>query len=748
MKKKFVQIAAIVLALSLLPTSFAAEADESAVRSASQNDPVDDSFVFESVEETTDSEQDATDFGNDELDSEQGTVSDEVAPEDVTTGAEGDETDQEQGSVESEDDVNDPEQGSTDPSEDVENPEQGNADSGEGNEDPEEGGTNPGEDTENPEQGSTDPDEGDEDPEQGSTDPDEGDEDPEQGGTEPDDDVYPEQGGNQPEDPVEPVEPAEPDVPEIIVPVLETEEENETVIRVGLNYGSSALTSANLWNSVGTGYRFGFHVGSVFNQVGSSSQTKISILKTQNLYYTSVMSDGYSGYGSSETTGPAVGCVHLQLPGTYATFAETKAAADSVGGFPAWINGEFVVRYGVFLTADAARSAQVSNNLINTSVVGTSEYGLTVVITGTNIPIFQYDGGAEHSKFVVKPGLDNSVKSATHYKGIKYYDNFRFERIDGGDITVVNLVDVDDYVRGVIPYEMSPSFPLEALKAQVVTARSYAFANTNKSHQKLGFDVCTSIHCQVYYGIGGATEHTDRAVDETAGLFAWYEDEIILAVFHSSDGGATENSENVWFEALPYLRGVEDPYEALALDMIKAYKQNYNWTKTYTGAQLKNLLNEKGFMCSEIIDIKAKNTDTGNVYSITLTDTNGKSWTFSKQDMKTKFGLSSMRFTVSNGVDGYTLTNEQTIAAVNGAWVIGADGQLVQISASPVYALTSGGVQEVEGSDLSDMKFVFEGTGSGHNLGMSQWGAYAMAKEGFTFDQILKFYYTGIEIHE
>ena len=684
MRRKFVQIAALILAFSLLPTSFAA-AETDGYQNVQQNAL---GNYAEAVSTSESSENE------DKAGSEETEVVGSSVSETPDAGGE----------------VTDPEQGATEPS-------------GEGTA-PEQDVTNPeGEGT----QGTTDP-------EQETTEPGA---DPEQGTIEPGDEVTnPDQGTTEPE------------VPEIIVPALETEERPGNLLRVGLSYGDNALTSANLWNSVGTGYRFGFHDGAVLKLVGNTSETKISVLKTQNLYYTPVMSDGYSGYGTAETSGPAVGCIHLQLPGTYATFSETKAAADAIGGFPAWINGEFVVRYGTFLTGDAAREAQAAKGLSDAVVVGTSEYGLIVVVTGTNTPVFQYDGGVENAVLVVKPGLNNNEKTVTHYKGIKYYGSFCYERLNGGDITVVNLVDVDDYVRGVIPYEMSPSFPLEALKAQAVSARSYAVSSTNKSHQKLHFDVCTSIHCQVYYGTGGATARTDQAVDETAGLFAWYGDKIILAVFTSSDGGATENSENVWYEALPYLRGVQDPYEILALDTIKAYKQSYEWTKTYTGTKLQTLLNQKGFMCSEIVDVKAKNTDTGNVYSITLTDTNGKSWTFSKYDMKSMFGLGSMRFTVSNGGDGFALADNQSIQSLYGAWVVNGEGELIQTTASPVYAMTANGIQEVENTDISAREFVFKGTGSGHNLGMSQWGAYAMAKEGFTYDQILKFYFTGIEIHK
>ena len=681
MRKKFVQIAAIVLAISILPNSFAAA--ESGVDSNTQQAAQVNTADVVSVSENTGTETETSAAESPVTDEDSSTVT--ANPDNELTGLE-------QEANESGGDDTTSEQETTEPGADATNPEQGT--------------TEPGGEGTDPEQGATDEPGGEgTDPEQGTT---------------------------------------EPVVPEIIVPILKTEEESGNLLRVGMNYGSKALTSANLLNAIGSGYRFGFHDGNTFYQVGITYQTSISVLKTQNLYYTPVMPDGYQGYGTAETSGPAVGCVHLQFPGTYATFSEARVAADAIGGFPAWINGEFVLRYGVFLSADAAREAQAAKGFTDTTVVGTSEYGLIVVKTGTDFPIFQYDGGIDHPMLVIKPGLNNNVKTVTHYKGIKYYGSFQYERINGGDITVVNLVNMDDYVRGVIPYEMSPSWPVEALKAQAVAARSYAVASVNASHKRNHFDVCTSTCCQVYYGTGGATERTDQAVDETAGLYAWYGDEVILAVFHASDGGATENCENVWNEALPYLRGVIDPYEILAAD-----KNPYDeWAKTYTGKQLKDILNGLGYGCSEIVSVTVNPSDTGNAQSLTFVDRNGKNWTISKyKNVKTNLGLKSMRYTISSG-NNYALANEQTIGNLYGTWVLDGNGNLVQVNASPVYAMTANGVEKVPGSEISEATFVFNGSGSGHNLGMSQWGAYAMAKEGFTYDQILKFYFTGIEIHE
>lgn len=690
MRRKFVQIAAIFLALSLLPTSYAAaEPDVSAdtLPTAAVNTTEPSALDGNDVPQTTES-------GTEVSNSEPGTIENsdgEIIPDQSSTEPGGEAVDSEQGTIGPDGDGTDSEQGATESGGDGTGSEQGT--------------TEPGGDGTDSEQGTTEPGSGEGDPNQGTT---------------------------------------EPDIPEVVVPVLETENKSANIIKVGLSYGSNAVSGGNLWNAVGSGYRFGFEDENSFYKVGYTIETKISILKTKNLYYSALLSDGYSGYSETTSNGAAVGCFHLQIPGTYATFNETKAAADAIGGFPVWVNGEFSVRVGVYLSGDDARAAQTALGLTNATVVGTSSSGFTVVITGTSTPIFQYDGGTDFPLFIVKPGLDDSVKTETYYKGYKYNGSFRYERINGGDITVVNLVDIDDYVRGVIPSEMSPSWPLEALKAQSVAARSYAVTISNSNHSKNGFSVCTSECCQVYKGTNEATAHTNQAVDETIGQFAWYNGKPILAVFHSSDGGATENCENVWFEALPYLRGVLDPYEALVADKISSY----NWSKSYTGVQLQEILNAKGYPCAEIVDVNLKKTGTGNVYSVTSVDANGKSWTISKDSLRSTFGFKSLRFSMEDNIDDYVLSDSTTIESLNGIWTLNGNGELVQINISPVYAMTAEGVMVVPGSEMSGRTFVFNGTGRGHNLGLSQWGAYAMAKEGFTYDQILKFYFTGIEIHK
>jgi stage II sporulation protein D len=134
-----------------------------------------------------------------------------------------------------------------------------------------------------------------------------------------------------------------------------------------------------------------------------------------------------------------------------------------------------------------------------------------------------------------------------------------------GQLTVVNVLSLEDYVRGVVPNELSPGgYPaIEALKAQAVAARTYAVRNRNQFASQ-GFDLLPTTRSQVYGGL--STEHplSTRAVEETRGLVATYKNEPINALYTSTCGGRTEDVENIFNEATPYLRGRECSLEGRA----------------------------------------------------------------------------------------------------------------------------------------------------------------------------------------
>ncbi|MEM8829710.1 MAG: SpoIID/LytB domain-containing protein [Cyanobacteria bacterium P01_G01_bin.19] len=124
-------------------------------------------------------------------------------------------------------------------------------------------------------------------------------------------------------------------------------------------------------------------------------------------------------------------------------------------------------------------------------------------------------------------------------------------------ITAINHVDLEDYLYSVVGAEAVSSWPIEALKAQAVAARSYALYKRNsKSHDI--YDLDTTISTQVYKGLDSEYTTTHEAVNSTLGQIMTYNNEVILAAFHSSSGGHTENVEDIWTSPLPYLRAVVD----------------------------------------------------------------------------------------------------------------------------------------------------------------------------------------------
>ncbi|MCC2256917.1 SpoIID/LytB domain-containing protein [Intestinimonas aquisgranensis] len=517
--------------------------------------------------------------------------------------------------------------------------------------------------------------------------------------------------------------------------------ETKETLRVGLFYGSTALPGANLENSVGNGYRFGWYDDDLtFHQLGSSSETQISVVKTQNVTL--------SGGNYVDGTGSVmVGCFHLQLPTTYTSFEEAQTAASTVSnGFPAWIEGTYYVRVGAYTSKEEALSAQTALGLSNATVVGTSGYAVTVVVTKTGKPIFQFDGGQGYS-LGIQPGLDDSVKTVTWFKGYRYYGGFQYRR-SGGNITVINIVDLEDYIKGVLPYEMNNTWPLEALKAQAVCARTYA-ATISSSHASSGFDVCNNTHCQMYQGLNLANDRTDQAVEETAGEYVRYQGKPAVTYYSASDGGATEDVRNIWDSTanLPHLKGVIDPYEADLADSIS----QYNWTVTVSKSEIASKLQSKGYNCGTIVDAYvAELSETGNPKTITFVDSNGKKWSFGPETLRIWFSLRSNRFTVGGGSGSnsyYVNGTSDTLSSVSGAYVVNGDGTVSAISGTPYVATASG--TEILGSSSSTSSgssVTFTGSGYGHNVGMSQQGARAMALRGMDYIDILTFYFTDVTV--
>lgn len=373
----------------------------------------------------------------------------------------------------------------------------------------------------------------------------------------------------------------------------------------------------------------------------------------------------------------------------------------------------------------------------------TADGGVTAANAGTGAVLYTSAAG---QSLAVRP-----AGTLTRFEGNHYYGAFLCRPEVSGRLSVINYVELEDYVKGVLPYEMSASWSREALKAQAICARSYALTNLDK-HASLGFDLCNTTNCQVYRGTGRATANSDAAADETAGQYLIANGKPATGFFFSSDGGATESNENVWGgDPISYLRGVRDPYENSASAL------NGSWSVTMTAAQVTAKLQSAGYSIGTAASVTVtQRTDMDNVNQVTVTDTAGKSITLRNSAVRTAFGLNSIRYTVSattgsGAAGGNALSINGTASADSGLYAIGGDGAVQRIdSVTGRTVLTGSGTQTISASGGSTIpaaaSFTFTGTGWGHNVGMSQYGAKAMAEQGFTCEEILKFYFTGIEI--
>ncbi|MDR2192302.1 MAG: SpoIID/LytB domain-containing protein, partial [Endomicrobium sp.] len=182
--------------------------------------------------------------------------------------------------------------------------------------------------------------------------------------------------------------------------------------------------------------------------------------------------------------------------------------------------------------------------------------------------------------------------------------------------TVVNVLSIEDYLKGVVPKESSASWPEEALKAQAVISRTYTYANLNK-HNKEGFDMCSQTHCQVYGGAEAEVLSSNKAVIATKGEVLTYGGKLAQTVFHANCGGHTEDPKYVWnwtTATPPYLKGVKCGY---CVD-----SPHSKWESSLDEKFIMKKLS--GYRVGNIKSIKIKGkTDAGSAIDIEILHSNG-----------------------------------------------------------------------------------------------------------------------------
>jgi stage II sporulation protein D len=303
-------------------------------------------------------------------------------------------------------------------------------------------------------------------------------------------------------------------------------------------------------------------------------------------------------------------------------------------------------------------------------------------------------------------------------------------------LTAVNSLSVDEYLYGVLPREVSPTWPLEALKAQAVASRTFVLYHCRNVGDD-GYAVNGTTDFQVYNGKDVEDYRTIRAVNDTTGLVIMYQGKLIDAFFHSNGGGYTENSENVWGTYYPYLRGVPD---------FDENSGHYKWVKEMPTKDLEAALAAAGYHL-------------GALQAVVLTPLAKQPMTLADRG-------------VSGRVKTMWLIGSTDAVQVTGTKIrqlLGLNSTLFEMTVLPAVpeasehkiVLPTG----VKGSILSDKTNIrylsgnlgeviqINGWGWGHGIGLSQWGAKAMAEngpinDGTYFKEILKHYYTGVDIQK
>lgn len=371
------------------------------------------------------------------------------------------------------------------------------------------------------------------------------------------------------------------------------------------------------------------------------------------------------------------------------------------------------------------------------------------------------------------------------YNKVRYRGYIKIEG-NGNSFSIVNVLDVEDYVRGVLKMETNPAWPLESLKAQAIISRTYALKNIGKYGSK-GFDLTATPDCQVYRGINAETPQTDRAVKETVGIVVTYGSDLALTPFHSDSGGATANVAEVWNSSIPYLKGVQ---EAIS------YSSPYStWEVSLSPQQIQSALSKIGVQVGQIQSIEIGQQDSfGRTVSLVLRGSQGATQIKSNQ-FRMAIGPTVLRSTFFSAVNGQHLSlKAQSVPNSpvppsapeqrNNVGITNSDGpltfeeeqtmidltkqgafsshEMIDMLMNPekkklylLKALKQGEPKKQSNSVITNTKsgagqirpssegFVFKGRGWGHGVGLSQWGAKSLAENGWKYSQILQHYYPG-----
>lgn len=566
---------------------------------------------------------------------------------------------------------------------------------------------------------------------------------------------------------------------------------DEQIVRVGMVYGEDVPVGYTVKTETG------FELGTI-TSVSDHTALWQCDLKKLTLACDGNLTVKGTEVSKSEGSGTDIGGYHLQLPLPEKTeLASAMAqysklfALDGLTVFPACVHENTYLRVGAFASLGEANAVfdQYKNFITGLTVVSPSQTGVTAFDPETNTIVFEFDSSDPEAGLAVTAIQPEKGESLiVDPKGYSFGGIFRFSRhtekidnktIDG--IMLVNIINIEQYIEGVLPYEISSGWSNEAMKAFSVAVRSYAITMLGR-HKKQGFDLCNTVDCEVYLGRNRTTQRVCDCVAATKGQVLISGGKICQTFYSASMGGCTVGVGDAWGSngaAYPYLKAVATPWE-----QYEKYS-NGAWTVERTPAELGERLRAKGYnMTGDITAVKVNGLcqNSPYVYSMTFVDSLGKAVTINTSDkLRITLGLNSANFVVGKAgqtvtVTDYTLqgygetsplensleNGKVTVMTANGKASVSDPTKLKVATGSGTLAIGDAVNHIGELPDILSMptvkttheitltgksgSYVFVGRGWGHGVGISQWGIHDLAELGYTYDVILKAYYSGAKL--
>lgn len=439
-----------------------------------------------------------------------------------------------------------------------------------------------------------------------------------------------------------------------------------------------------------------------------------------------------------------------------------------------------------------------------TGLVLTDASGIYTKPFSGNFSMYYSNGAMKAGKVVYKLPVVITGQSLLTIDGVRYKGTIIIAAASGG-LDIVNKVDVEDYLKGVLKSEMGPSWPLEALKAQAVLARTYALSS--KKHGV--YDVCDGTHCQAYDGASVESPVITRAVSETAGEILTYSGTPAQIFYFSDSGGMTTSSQAVWGGAIPYLSAKADPVSGTG----SPYR---TWTASISMKQIENRLAASGVSVGNLSSIRPYERDeSGRVKRLEITGSKGKKiitgnsfrhavgtdvikstlFEFNSQSPYSPQATVKPKSIATSGKKAPTHTSDTGTKAAENLSLLDSDlEKLYWMARNKIFTVDE--LISMIGKDSEYPKFVAEGLariqkgkrlqqnqksaksprkgqqeelakivqpqvpklsmeaaasaavkiygrGSGHGVGFPQWTAKALAEAGWSYRDMLEYYFSG-----